>query len=81
MTYDNNFITNNQLKVIFKYFDYGNDIYKFYTLIRAMENQVFDYINFDLIKKYNLYFSLNQFSDDKDFLLTNTKKIQFLYCI
>jgi len=70
MTYDNNFISKNKLKLIFKYFDYSIDVDDYYNPIRSYENEVFNYIDFNMIKYYNLDFSLYQFADDKDILLT-----------
>ncbi len=74
MNFHSNFLSKNKLKVMFKYFDYSIDVDNLDNPIRAVESEVFDYLNFNMIKKYNLDFSLYEFSDDIDIFLPNPKK-------
>jgi len=74
MTYDNNFIEKDKLKLVFKYFDYSIDVDDYYDPIRSYENQVFNFIDINITKKYDLDFSLTEFEDDKHILLTSSNK-------
>ncbi len=60
------YFKNNKLKILFKYYDYSIDIQNYKDPIRSFQNDVLDYINFNMIKKYNLDFCLFEFTDDKN---------------
>jgi len=77
MTFQNNFMSKNKLKLIFKYFDYSIDLDDYYNPLRSYENEVFDFIDFNMIKYYNLDFSSNEFADDNHILLPNPKDKTF----
>ncbi len=84
MDFMNNFYSKRQYTMMFKFFDYSIDLDNFENPVKAFENEVFDVINFNMIKKLNVDFSLYFLLDDKNLLssdpntlvITNIDKIK-----
>ncbi len=76
-TFRNNILLDNEIKIIFKYFDYGINFDDYHNPIRSFESEIFSYIDFGIVKICDLDFSLNKFEDDKDILLPGSKTETF----
>jgi len=74
MNFLNSFYSTNQIYVELKYFDYSIDLYDFETPIKSYEKEVFDYINFNNIKRINTFFSSYSFENDQNLLISISEK-------
>jgi len=71
------YVTDNLISVSFKYFELSLNMDNFTYPIRSYENNVFDYLNFNIIKKKNLDFSQYKFQSDSDFIFNNPNEDNF----
>jgi len=69
MDFRKNYFSNNLIKIVLKYFDFSIDVDNFHNPIEAYESQVFDYIDFNFIKKHNIDFSINDFTNDNNIFI------------
>jgi len=65
------FFTENLIKIVVKYFELSFDFDNKDFPIQSYENNVFDYLNFNLIKKANLDYSQFIYQNDNNILFEN----------